>query len=363
MTITAFNMLTNTLNQYSLIVFLLLTLVASLYFVKFERDNMRAKKDIFLIVIIYSFAYILVTYLFGLLVGFYRTPYSLEPMQVIRNISPVIMIIILSEIIRYTLVKKSDRYKSILMMITVMFVVLDITLIVHTFDFSIADNVLYFIVAILIPSISKNILLTYLTLKGGYKSPVVYRILFELPIFMVPIFPNFGLYIGSLLSLVQPALLVYIIYLSLSRIEKRETTVKESKSMLNAFLIAITIPIIILVLLTTNWFSYGAVTIGSGSMMPEIRRGDVVIVERLRGEQLNTLREGEILVFRYNNIIVVHRIIRIKEVNGVRYFYTKGDANENEDGRPILEADIIGRTSLRIPWVGLPTVWLNDLLN
>jgi len=363
MIITTFNVFINILNEWSLILVLTLTLAISLALVKFEKDNMRAKKDVMLIVIIYALAYLLITYLMGLFVGFYRTPYSLELQQIVRNITPVLLIIILSEIMRYTLVIKAERYKSILILITMIFIILDITLIIHTFDFNLSDDILRFIVAILIPVISKNILLTYLSLKAGYKSPIIYRLFFELPIFLVPILPNFGLYIGSLLNLVNPALLAYIIYLNLNKLKPQEPTTSRNKKSFNIILIIIALPILILIALTTNWFSYGAVTIGSGSMAPEIRRGDVIIVERLEGEDFNTLEEGEILIFRHEEIIIVHRIVRIIEVNGNRYFYTKGDANEAEDGWPITEDNIIGRASLRIPLIGLPTVWLNDLIN
>ena len=361
--IITFNMFKNTFNQFGLIAFLALTLGLSVYFLRYEKDNMRYKKDIMLIVVIFSFAYYLITYFFGIFTGFNRTPYSLEITTIIRNIAPVIMIIILSEMLRYMLVVKSNKYKWLLVSIALIFTALDLTLIIHTFDFNLADDVLLFLVMFLIPSISKNLLLTYLAYKVGYKAPIIYRLIFELPIFMVPIIPYFGIYVGSLLLLVKPAILAYIIYLTYDRLEYKEVVARPKNKAFNGALIVICIPLLIMILLTTNWFRIGAVTIGSGSMSPEIRRGDVVIVQHLRGNDIDYLVEGDVLVFKKADLIIVHRLVRIIDTGERRYFFTQGDANESEDGWALTEADILGRTNIRIRWIGLPTVWLNELLN
>ena len=43
------------------------------------------------------------------------------------------------------------------------------------------------------------------------------------------------------------------------------------------------------------------------------------------------------------------------------YFYTQGDANNNIDNFAVHENMIIGVVNLKIPYIGLPTVWLNEL--
>ena len=42
-------------------------------------------------------------------------------------------------------------------------------------------------------------------------------------------------------------------------------------------------------------------------------------------------------------------------------FYSKGDANESEDNWVITEDMIIGIVNVKIPYLGLHTVWLNEL--
>ena len=58
--------------------------------------------------------------------------------------------------------------------------------------------------------------------------------------------------------------------------------------------------------------------------------------------------------------MVVHRIINILEENGEYYIYTKGDANVSPDNYAVEESMIMGTVVVKIPYVGLPTVWLNE---
>ncbi|MCL2383482.1 MAG: signal peptidase I [Oscillospiraceae bacterium] len=97
-------------------------------------------------------------------------------------------------------------------------------------------------------------------------------------------------------------------------------------------------------------------------MSGTINVGDIVIVRRLTDEEKNELEKGEILVFYYEDRVIVHRLIRILEVNDERFFYTKGDNNATEDGSPIPAYDVIGVTRFRIPVLGYPTVMLNRMM-
>ena len=49
------------------------------------------------------------------------------------------------------------------------------------------------------------------------------------------------------------------------------------------------------------------------------------------------------------------------EIKGDYYFYTKGDNNENKDNYIIYPDTILGDVKVKIPYIGLPTVWLNQL--
>ena len=44
-------------------------------------------------------------------------------------------------------------------------------------------------------------------------------------------------------------------------------------------------------------------------------------------------------------------------------YYTKGDANVQEDDGYRLKKDVVGKVKIRIPYIGYLTLWVNDALN
>lgn len=120
------------------------------------------------------------------------------------------------------------------------------------------------------------------------------------------------------------------------------------------------IPLVIfIVYFTSGYFKFYAVAIASGSMMPNINKGDVVIIEKIN--DYNKIKEGQVIAYKYNDVIVVHRLQRIIKEREKFYFYTKGDANSMEDPYVIYQEMIVGIVNIKVPYLGIPTVWLNEL--
>ena len=63
----------------------------------------------------------------------------------------------------------------------------------------------------------------------------------------------------------------------------------------------------------------------------------------------------------YDKVVVVHRICDMVVIGDDYYFYTKGDANEKKDNYIIYPDMIIGKVNAKVPYIGLPTVWLKEL--
>ena len=124
-------------------------------------------------------------------------------------------------------------------------------------------------------------------------------------------------------------------------------------------LIPLTIIVVILVYFTSGYFRLWAIVVASGSMSPEIHKGDVVIINRKI--DFSNLNKGQIIAYKSGNIIVVHRIIKRDYINKRYYYITKGDASKSEDNLIITEDMIIGTVNHKIPLIGFPKVWLNNL--
>ena len=118
--------------------------------------------------------------------------------------------------------------------------------------------------------------------------------------------------------------------------------------------------IISLVYFVSGYFHYHAVVIASGSMETSISKGDVVVIEKIDGD-VDSLEIGQVIAYRYNKIIVVHRLVKKIVVEGEPIFYTKGDANNDIDNYKITKDMIIGIVNFKIPYIGYPTVWVNEL--
>ena len=91
-----------------------------------------------------------------------------------------------------------------------------------------------------------------------------------------------------------------------------------------------------------------------------ISKGDIVVIEKLDAEY-EKLKEGQVIAYTYNGVLVVHRIVRIIKQDGQYYVYTKGDANPNEDNYVVEQDTIMGTVKAVVPYLGLPTVWLNEI--
>jgi len=99
---------------------------------------------------------------------------------------------------------------------------------------------------------------------------------------------------------------------------------------------------------------YRLYVVYSGSMAPTIKTGSLIVIRERPDYQV-----GEIITFRpldarQRNEAVTHRIIRIVEEKGGKLIFTKGDANDTEDKSPIPIANIVGKFTFKIPYLGYP---------
>lgn len=114
------------------------------------------------------------------------------------------------------------------------------------------------------------------------------------------------------------------------------------------------------VVLVSGVFKYQIMAIGSGSMEPIVYRGDAIVFEKYDDELINV---NDIIVFRQKGKFITHRVIDIIESSGKIRYITKGDANENQDDYITFDDDIVGIVKFRIKYIGLPTIWFQELIS
>ena len=84
-------------------------------------------------------------------------------------------------------------------------------------------------------------------------------------------------------------------------------------------------------------------------MEPKYSVGDLIYVKEVDPA---TVQPGDVITFVLNEDLVVatHRVTRIDAEK--QHFYTKGDANETEDGSPVHFKNLIGVPQFAIPGLG-----------
>lgn len=348
-------------NLYEISAIILPFLILMVILFGIDKDNFRYKKDVLINVITILLTYYLITYFLGFFSGFIKNSYSLSILNIFKNTFPVILLIIISELIRYVIFNKTKGNVPCMLFGYLLFVLIDVNTMINVYDVTTSLGITKMICLVVFPSITKNIFLMYLTLKVGYKTPIIYRIITELNVYLIPIFPDFGEYINVLLKTVLPLAIMARLnnmfnYYTIRKI--KDSRYNNRKLILYSI---ITFILLIIVLLTSGLFKYQALTIGSGSMSPRIEKGDVVIIKSVNDKSL--IKKGDILVYNHDNKIIVHRVIKKIVSDDKVSFMTKGDYNNAKDSWIVKDSDVIGIVEFRIRWIGMPTVALNELLN
>ena len=368
LSITCFILLLNSFilknfNQF-ILMFLLIILIGIEYFTNgFDRSHKRFEKDILLIILITMSSYYLITYLSGLFLGFTYSTYSSKLINIIKNILPVLVIIFLSEILRFSINSKIKEKNMLLVLSLVTFFLLDTTLVISSLDYGNTSDLIDNISLFILPSVSMNLLLTYLSIKTSYKVGLTYRYIKQLPVYLLPIFPALGSYLQAILEFSISILVFVMVYNLYSKLPNNKRKIIIKNKNYKFLYIASCSLLLIVISFTSGLFSRQAIVIATGSMTPNINRGDVVIVRKLKNEEKAKLEEGDILVFKRDTKVVVHRIYK-KVKSGNEIFYeTKGDNNKDPDGYYIELDEVIGTTKTRIRYIGYPTIIIYDLFN
>lgn len=125
-------------------------------------------------------------------------------------------------------------------------------------------------------------------------------------------------------------------------------TVKKIWSITSSVLVGVVV-LAALFLMGSRLIGYRVFNIVSGSMEPEYSAGDLIYVKEVDPE---TVKVGDVITFVLNEDLVVatHRVVRIDTEK--QRFYTKGDANETEDGPPVHFNNVIGIPRFAIPGLG-----------
>lgn len=332
--------------------FSIILFAISIYFLGFRKSNKTELKSKFLKTTVISLIFYFVsTYGLGIGVGFLSNSYSLNPMTMINNSFYVLTMIIFTELFRYVFITANKDKKISISFLTILIALFEINLFIKYDSFIDSSNMFKFLTLTVLPILMKHILCSYSVYYSDYKPSMLYRIVIDLYIYFVPIQPDLGDYLASILTLFLP----FIILLYLTRIIEN-MKIKPEKDFSNRIIRLTDIPVIALLILLTfvvlGIGPYKLVGIETGSMTPSLKIGDAVVIDKTIDK--NKLKENDIIAYtNKDNILVIHRIIK---VNSDGTFVVKGDYNNTADSGFINKNQIQGKVAFKIPYIAYPAI-------
>lgn len=314
--------------------------------------------------------------LLGLKLGWVQNVYKWNLANLFQVFLPITLLIVGEEVLRGQLVEHGRGSLPAMIVVGATLWLVEIITALPLYNLAQGGAVFNLIVLVAGPTLLTNVLLTYLAYAYDYRIGVGYRLVMDLPVYILPILPEVSVYLSVLFEIG----LVVLLALSLAGVHRWNGKVMAARSTRKSVKRAesdtsrrvkrvakwagISVVVVVIVgymALMSGLFRYHFLAIGSGSMEPNISRGDMVLVEK--SKDYDRMKEGDILVYRYSNVVMVHRIMEIKD-DGEKYvFRTKGDANGGMDAWQVEQGDIIGIARGKIAMFGFPTLWLNELFN
>lgn len=348
----------NILNKYLICLLLIVFLIYISFIIGIDRKRVLFTKKIIMYSIIITLSFLTIKYGIGLFTGFLMNPFNNFPMSMLKNSFSITVIIISLELVRYNIASKSNC-KLILILLVILSTLIDVSLSSSLVGNINLREIIEIVLTIFIPSLSKNIMLTLITKKYAYYPCMIYSLIMNLYIYIIPIIPDFNEFMDAVWEFVNPIIIIYFINSVLS---SNKITYKKNNLLNIIATYVLTIIIIVLVALNSNMFRFWIAVIATGSMTPTINVGDAVIVDKSVQKDLSKIREGDILVFQIKGYLYTHRIVKIDYVNNHYAILTQGDRVGNViDNWVVTDENIIGIVKFKIPYIGYPTVWLNRL--
>lgn len=340
------------------LIFLIISFIVLYSIFKINIKNDYKYKQLLKLIIMCLMFYFILIYVAGLFTGFAKTIYKFGFSNLIYNIIPAAIYIVVMEFMRSIFIDKSSNNKIIIIISCLIFVLYDVSSMYYLYNFNVSDELYEFIGMVLLTSIARNIFLSIFCYRSNAINCIIYRLITEIYIYIVPIVPNFGPYINSVLQITLPLILGLFIIKPPMKILQAPKKNKYSKILS----LCVTGILLVIILLNSGFVKYQMFVIGSNSMNKYIYRGDVIITRKTNSKEIKQIKKGDILVFRYNNKIISHRVYKIIKKDSRIYFKTKGDNNDQPDNNIVKEKDVIGTVSFRIKYIGLPSIWLRETI-
>lgn len=313
------------------------------------------RKEVILLSAVIGVLFVVLTHMSGLFFGYYKNPYFITPKRFLTTVLPMATIIVSSEILRSTLLAQKNKLVSLLAFLSCTLAeVLAFSNIAGITSF---NKFMDLVGLTLFPAISANVYYHFAARRYGAIPNIVFRLISTLYTYFMKTAPAMSDAIFSMIKLILPIIMLALVSALFEK--KKKIALKKGQKLSTIGILLATTVIVSVAMLISCQFRFGAIVIATESMTGEINKGDMIIYEEYKDQQI---KEGQVIVFLQNKKRIIHRVVKIETIGGETRYYTKGDANNTNDLGYRTDTDIVGLTDIKISYVGYPTLWLRELL-
>jgi signal peptidase len=306
----------------------------------------RLRKSIIQLGLMLGFSQIVILFIVGFFSGFGKSPYSFTPLGILNNLFFFGSMLIGMELSRAWLINHSGKRYTVLMLafVSLLYTVLSLPLVRMTNLGADIESIKY-LNSTCLPLLSENLLASFLTFLAGPLAAIAYRGMLQAFMWLCPILPSLPIgLVGTIVPIIG-----LVMAQGLYFAKTQHGRAKRAKEGFPAGWIITAIIAVAIIWFFVGLFPIHPTTILSGSMRPVFDAGDVVIVRKVTAD---SVKLGDIVQFRGEEITVIHRVVDILETEDSKFFITQGDANSSPDIAPVDPHQVVGKVVFTIPKIG-----------
>jgi len=295
-------------------------------------------------------------YIAGLHFGYYANPDASSLSAILLYALPSAGIIVSSEVLRKVLLGQEQRVLAALSyaicLLGELFLCGGLSLLSDRFQF------MEIVAQTFLPALLSNLVYHYMTKRYGMYPNVVFRLVLSVLPYFIPFTPAIPEVVNALILILLPV--VFWLFIHALFEKKQKTATKKTSRWVYAGGGALLALALAVTLLVSGQFHFGVLVIATESMQGTVEVGDLVLYEEYDGNAV--IKRDDIVIFSKNGeTLIVHRVTDVENINGQVRYYTKGDANPDEDLGYITAEEITGVVLQRIPYLGSATLWFRGL--
>lgn len=348
--------------------FLLIWIAAAVPYFVFPKSRprlpQRRQDELLVYTIIFLAIYLTVWWLTGYIDSFGRSPYARSPLGLARNFLFLGGPIIAQEIIRVFLsssCKRNGLWMPVLAGTTLF--LCDLRLSALTGSFSSASKAIPYTFGTLAPAVTQAVLLTWLAWTCGLFPVLLYRLLPEAVQWVLPNLPKTGWLLKMMVGVVIPLFTFLALQQAAVSKEKSRSHGRRRAEGSRAQPVVWSMLLVVLSVMFSfmlGLLPYRPLVIATNSMLPAIHAGDVVVIEPPKPGHLQV---GDVVSYRLEGHIIVHRVKEVTTMGDQQRFIFKGDNNDSPDALSVTPEQILGRVVYVVPYVGLVSLAIKSVEN